>query len=266
VHAMSKSIKSRTRKLPAHTDDVAEPTYLSVPKADTAGYETRKAVVHDRRFKRMRALLPKLKLQYPNDLEVERLVKLAKVHDLPAFEILIRNLILDAHLSDRRMRRVSAIEIRKLLQDISKKASHLGRSLSKVDVGSGGSAENAGYLLEIKLANFSFKQDLLLIPEFEALLDAVSKAASEAARSTPSKRGPKGAGGNAAFNLFVELLLNAAWQMRGDWTNYKSANGEWTGSLLEALEILEPYLPKDFFPSAELGDQSNISRTVSNNP
>jgi hypothetical protein len=210
-------------------------------------------LVLDKRFDRTRALLPKLKLRYPNNFETERLAKLAKVDDCPAFEILIRNLILDAHLSDRRMRNVSTIEIRKLLESIGKKASDLSQLLTAIDVGNGGSAEHAGYLLEIKLADFAFRRDLVLIPEFEALLDAVSKAADEAARGIRPKRGPKGAGGNAAFNLLVEMLLNAAWQKSGDWTLYKSANGKWTGSLLEALEILKPYLPKGLFPPAELG-------------
>jgi hypothetical protein len=210
------------------------------------------ALVHDRRFERMRALLPKLKLRYPNNFETERLAKLAKVDDCRAFEILIRNLILDSHLSDRRMRNLSTIEVRKRLQSISKKASDLKQSLTAVDVGRG-SSEPAGYLLETKLADFTFRRDLVLIPEFEGLLDALSKAASEAACSIRPKRGPKGAGRNAAFNYFVEMLLNAARQKRGAWTIYKSVNGEWTGTLLKALEILKPYLPIGFFPPAELG-------------
>lgn len=248
---MSKSVKAR--KPPPYKSGLAGPTHVPAVDANTSGYEARKALVDDRRFERMRALLPKLQLRYPNDLEVEQLARLAKVHDLPAFRSLMDNLILDAHLADRRLRGVSAVEIRKHLRSISRKASDLSQSLSAIDVGRGGSAENAGYLLEVRLADFAFRQGLMLIPEFEALLDAVSKAASEAARTRLFKRGPKGAGGNAAFNLFLVLLLNAALQKRGSWTIYKSSNGKWSGSLLEALGILKPYLPDDFFPPAELG-------------
>jgi hypothetical protein len=209
-------------------------------------------LVFDRRFDRMRALLPKLKLRYPNNLEAKELAELARVGDSAAFERLIHNLILDSHLNDQRLRNLSTIETRKMLESISKKASDLRRSLKGIDVGSGRS-EKAGYLLEIELADFSFLGNLALIPEFGTLLDGLSKAAGAAARSIRPKRGPKGAGKNAAFNQFVEMLLDAARQKRGSWTIYKSADGKWTGSLLKALEILKPYLPNGFFPRAELG-------------
>ena len=38
------------------------------------------------------------------------------------------------------------------------------------------------------------------------------------------------------------------------WTVYRAnGNGEWTGTLLQALEVLRPYLPRGFFPPGELG-------------
>jgi hypothetical protein len=201
----------------------------------------------------VRALLPKLKLRYPNNVEAEHLADLAEVDDKPLFESHIRSIILDAHLLNRSLQNLSAPIILKTLKSISKKALELRKSLTAVNVGSLGSAERAGYLLEHKLATFDFRQGLILVPEFEVLLDALAEAASEATRGLPSKRGPKGAGGNPAFDMFVEMLLKAAWQRRGRWTNYKLANGKWTGSLLEALEILKPYLPTGFFPRTELG-------------
>jgi len=68
-----------------------------------------------------------------------------------------------------------------------------------------------------------------------------------------TRRGPKGAGRNPAFDIFIQNLLMAARQRQGSWTNYRNANQTWTGSLLRALEILKPYLPRDFFPGGELG-------------
>jgi hypothetical protein len=210
-------------------------------------------LVIDSRWQRTRALLPRLRLRYPNDVEAEQLAKLAKVDDRTAFESHIRSIILDAHLLDRSLRNVSASEVRKTLRSISKRASFLRERLEAIDVGNASSAERAGYLLETQLANFDFKSGLILLPDFEALLGALAEAADEATRLIHPKRGPKGAGGNAAFDMFVEMLLKAAWQRRGDWTNYKSVGGKWAGSLLDALEILKPYLPKGFFPSTVLG-------------
>jgi hypothetical protein len=39
----------------------------------------------------------------------------------------------------------------------------------------------------------------------------------------------------------------------GRWTNYRSADGVWTGSLLKALDVLKPYLPEKFFPPGDAG-------------
>jgi hypothetical protein len=94
---------------------------------------------------------------------------------------------------------------------------------------------------------------MILLPEYVNLLNALSDAAQRAATLPKSKRGSKGAGGNPAFDLFVQALLMAARQRGGDWTIYRSADQRWTGSLLTALEILRPYLPLGFFPSGALG-------------
>ncbi len=57
-----------------------------------------------------------------------------------------------------------------------------------------------------------------------------------------------------AINLFIDGLLMAAWQRDGRWTVYRSPNGKWSGTLLQALTILQQYLPPQFFPvGAELG-------------
>src|SRR5262249_7457819 len=131
------------------------------------------------------------------------------------------------------------------------KAQYLASALRDIDVGTKGSANWAGILLEYQIRHF--RNEAVLIPDYVELLTGLQEAASSAAVPAKAKRGPKGAGGNLAFNVFIESLYRVAWQQGGKWTNYKSAAGPWTGSLLEALEILEPYLPAGFFPVGELG-------------
>jgi len=214
-------------------------------------------IVLQKRFERKRVLLPSLKLKYPNDLEMERLAMLAKVADVPSFERHIHNIILDAHLIDASWRNMSVPEIRNKLKAIRKYSSQLGTMLNAIDVGAKGSADQAGYLLEVGLATFSYRHELVLIPEFKFLLEALATAAGEAIKrqGVVGKRGPKGGGSNRAFDFFVQLLLEAPRQRGGrSWTNYKSADGKWKGSLLEALNILKPYLPRNFYPAnADLG-------------
>ena len=102
--------------------------------------------------------------------------------------------------------------------------------------------------LEHEIAGFRLNGEMVLIPDYVQLLDALENAASSAAKLPKTKKGPKW----GAFDRFIEALLMAALQRRGHWTNSNLA-GNWSGSLLKALEILRPYLPNDFFPVAVLG-------------
>jgi hypothetical protein len=214
-------------------------------------------IVGANRFERIRALLPNLRLRYPTKSEAHAIAVMARItvdaEDRAVFEQHIQSIILDAHLLDATSRNLSAKTVRGTLEDISKKALDLSELLTAMDVGCGGSEEQAGWLLEIKLADSFSEQELVLIPQFRSLLDALEIAASRAAADYVSKRGPKGAGGNPAFNRVIEMLHFAAWQRGGDWTNYRSADGQWTGTLLDALSILKPYLPSKLFPPGELG-------------
>ena len=218
----------------------------------------------EERWKRKRAILPHLKLRYPNDSELERLSTLAKVRidERSGFADHIPSIVLDAHLWNASLRNLSTHKVLKTLTDIDRKASQLRKSLTAVDVGSLGSAERAGILLEMNLSSFAFREGLVLIPEFDILLDALAKAAREATKSLTAKRGPKGAGRNLAFDLVVQTLQTAAWQRGGDWTNYKKADGVWTGTFLEALAILKPYLPKGFFPPSVGRSVDHIKRKL----
>jgi hypothetical protein len=210
-------------------------------------------MVSESRWNRRRKLLPNLRLKYPNNDEMQELARLAKVDEPSIFSDHICSIILDAHLNHASLRTLSAPEVRKILKNVMLKAQRLASALRNIDVWTKGSAYHAGMLLEYQIAHFQFRNEAVLIPAYVELLTALHDAASSAARLAKAERGPKGASGNRAFNWFIESLYMAAWQRRGKWTNYASADGPWTGSLLKALEILKPYLPADFFPGGVLG-------------
>jgi hypothetical protein len=126
--------------------------------------------------------------------------------------------------------------------------------LSKLDVGrrSKGSLAEAGHLIELELCALQkFKLGgMMQLPEYIVLLDALNIAAQRAV-SKPIYS-PRGTGGNPAFDMCIQQLLMAARMRRGSWTNFRLKDQTWTGTLLEALEILKKYLPR-FFPPGELG-------------
>src|SRR5262249_9023368 len=205
-------------------------------------------------WERRRKLLPNLRLTYPSDNESRHIAELAKAKDASSFARTIESRILDAHLSDMSFRTLSIPQVKILLKRVASDANRLRHILSKLDVGRGskGSKYEAGWLIGRELG---FQQVELgetgLIPEYTDLLDALSGAAQRAKQK--SMRMPKGAGGNPAFDRFIEDLLMAARMLGGDWTNYRARDGVWKGTLLEALGILEKYLPEGFFPPGELG-------------
>jgi hypothetical protein len=139
------------------------------------------------------------------------------------------------------------------LSSVAKQAAKLAATLRKMDIkiagGTGGSNQAAGTLLELELAETQEE----LIPKYAELLDSLQAAATRRAKLSVSKRGPRGAGGNRAFDLFVEQLAIAAIVRGGRWSAYRLANGKWKGPILEALHLLKPYLPHRFFPPGELG-------------
>jgi hypothetical protein len=68
--------------------------------------------------------------------------------------------------------------------------------LEAIDVGTKGSFEKAGRLLEYELGKVLLGESVLLLPEYINLLEILRKAAVAANEKVVSKRGPKGAGGN----------------------------------------------------------------------
>jgi hypothetical protein len=192
-------------------------------------------------------------LEYPSDRECQKLASLAQVDDPDSFSQHIHHIILDAHLNDASLRDLSVPQVKIALQKVSASARQLRMVLQGVDVGTKASVECAGMLLEYEIGVLQLSEKLVLIPEWVRLLSLLDDAACRAAHHVKPKRGPKGAGGNAAFDKLIESLLLAAWQGRGYWTVYRAVNGIWTGSFLEALQILKPYLPIGFFPGGELG-------------
>jgi hypothetical protein len=206
-----------------------------------------------RRWERRRQLLPKLKLKCPTASKSRTLSRLAGVDGPAIFRRHLQSIILDAHLNDVALKGLSEPEVRRALNKVATACKNLRGALSAIDIGTGGSAERAGFLLEMELGSDGFCEHPELIPDCLELLDRVNNAARKAAERTKSKRGPKGTAGTPAFGSFIESLQMAAWQRRGNWTISRKADGSWTGTFLQAIEILKPYLPADFLPHGELG-------------
>jgi hypothetical protein len=217
--------------------------------------------VAEKRLERRKKILPKLRLKYPNALEMQNLSGLAGVAADPGFVSHIRSIILDAHLDDAALRNVLTADVKRALKKVANKSQQLRATLQALDVNAKGSAYITGKFLEYALDAFhstvkadgssyvraeSGGQQVFLIPDYVRLLEVLDKAAATAEQSTKPNRGPKGAGGNPAIDRFIQHLLVAAWQRRGDWTIYRATDGTWAGSLLDALKILRPYLPVDF--------------------
>jgi hypothetical protein len=212
-----------------------------------------KELVAENRWDRRRGLLPQLRLSYPGTDESRKLCALARVDGPSIFSSHIRSIILDAHLDYAGLKELSAPRIKQSLGRITRGARQLHDALLAVDVDKKGSAMFAGMLFEFAMADVSFQGKLVLIPESLQFVDLITDAATRATRDVKPKRGPKAAGANLAFDRLIQSLQIAAWQRSGDWTVYRSADGTWTGSFLEALEILRPYLPDKFIPAGELG-------------
>jgi hypothetical protein len=206
------------------------------------------------RWNRRHKLLPNLKLEYPSDDESQQIVKLAKVKDASYFVQKIRSIILDAHLSHQSFSELSIPQVRKMLKRVVAQANKLKNILSKLDVGRGskGSENVAGWLIERDLAFQQFELGrMILLPQFIELLHGLNSAAQRAAEEPIHVQ--KGAGGNPAFDAFIESLVMSARMLGGKWTIYRSRDDTWTGTLLEALQILKKYLPQNFFPKGKLG-------------
>jgi len=225
------------------------PTVVMMPKKKNAAPSDALA---KNRWNRRRKLLPNLRLKYPTDDEIRHIMKLAKVdHGLHGT---INGIILDAHLADASFRTLSVPQVKGALNNVANQANQLGELLSTLDIGRGskGSLDHAGKLIEIELFVLQqTKARRILLPKYIDLLEGLSSAAQRAAQKPMHP--PKGAGGNPAFDYFIEDLLMVARARGGSWTNYRLTDQTWRGTLLEALGILKKYLPQQFFPSGELG-------------
>jgi hypothetical protein len=165
----------------------------------------------------------------------------------------IKSAILDAHLNDAALRNLSASEVSQKLKSIRVQTAKLQESLSAIDVGAKGSGHLAGLRLEFELDAQQVDGSLNLIPEYVQLLKDLIAAADGAIKRIKPRRGPQGAGGNPAFDRFIESLVMAALQRNVELTIGRATDGVWQGTLLEVVQTLEPYLPSGFFPSGELG-------------
>jgi hypothetical protein len=196
-----------------------------------------------------------LRVSYPNETKMKTLAQLAKVKTckFSRFSQHIRNNILDACLDNDSMKGASTPKTKSALSSVANEAATLATTLRAMDLriagGTGGPKQTAGTNLNWELA----KTQEELLARYVELLDSLQAAATRAAELLVSRRGPKGAGGNKAFDFFVEGLTCAAIVHGKKWSAYRDASGEWKGPILEALHLLKPYLPIDFFPRGELG-------------
>ena len=202
-----------------------------------------------KKWNRSRNLLRYLGLRSPTNDELRHIMKLAKVDG--ALDGAINGIILGAHLVDASFRTRSIPKTKEALNKVANQANRFAELLRTLDIGRGsiGSLEYAGELIEVELQQA--KAPRILLPKHIDLLEGLSSAARRAAQKPMHL--PKGAGGNPAFDFFIEELLKAAHARGGSWTNYRLRDGRWKGTLLEALAILKKYLPQQFFPPGELG-------------
>jgi hypothetical protein len=209
----------------------------------------------ENRWNRKCKLLPNLKLTYPSDDESRQIAELARINYSSWFGQHIHSIILDAHLTHASFLTLSIPQVRKVLKRVASQVNQLERIISKLDVGTemGGSEVYAGWLIEKELAFQQFEVGgKVLLPQYIDLLHGLSSAAQRGAQKPMHV--PKGAGGNWAFDNFIEDLVMTARTGGGSWTNYKARDGIWTGTLLEALTILKEYVPRrGFFPNGVVG-------------
>ena len=89
------------------------------------------------------------------------------------------------------------------------------------------------------------------------LIAAVPQAETYVAPLWSAKPGrPKGTGGSLAFDVFVQRVFETARRTGGHWTHMRNTSRdgpEWKGSLSQALRLLRPHLPANFFPKVKLG-------------
>ena len=214
------------------------------------------------RLLRKQRLLGKIAI---TEAKLQKIAKLANVQNHSEFGSRIYGLMLDAHRNDAARRGNTSENIKATLDRVIKHANSLTDALRAVDIGSGG--EYPGSLLEGQLEKFHFQQQLILIPELIELLNSLAVAAANA----KPKRKKRGRRPNWAFDNFVMGLLTAARQWGGHWSVHK-LDGVYKGELLEALLILEPYLPPKFYPQkAELGRaiehiRRKLNKNIAENP
>jgi len=87
------------------------------------------------------------------------------------------------------------------------------------------------------------------LTNLEILAHQANEAARQARMSMKRKGRPKGTSGKVGFEMFVRLLWITAATTGERLTAYKSAHSDagWEGSLLQAVDLLRPYLQATAF-------------------
>jgi hypothetical protein len=208
-----------------------------------------------------------LSLRFPTEAELQRLEELANTRPESQINFFgnINSLIQEAHYFHK-LFHAGPKKYRAALERLQRIATHLHAVNAELDgVVEAGQSANGDpektfaydFLNEaIDRSPGPWQSDRRLAKHVQKLSDflAVSQRAEQQAKAIWGRRGRRtGAGGNYAFNIFVQQLYLTAWTSGGRFTNARNKDPQqWSGSLVEVLEILRPYLPS-FFPPAEIG-------------
>ena len=158
------------------------------------------------------------------------------------------------------------VQVRGFLTSARNAARSLERALAKLQCEGVGNdkataASLAGYALARAIAGEDPERVARCLGDHRhwaaTLIAAVPQAETYVAPLWSAKPGrPKGTGGSLVFDLFVQRLFEIARRTGGQWTHTRNTSRdgpEWKGSLSQALRLLRPHLPANFFPKVKLG-------------
>jgi hypothetical protein len=111
-------------------------------------------------------VIQNLKPKYPTPSALQKLATLAQVNDPKAFGEHVRQVILDAHLNHTALQTLAMPKVRSALRRVRQRAQVLSEVLQQMDVGTRGSANRAGMLLEWELNHPVPEDGLFLIPSY----------------------------------------------------------------------------------------------------
>jgi hypothetical protein len=191
--------------------------------------------------------------RFPSESEKRKLAKIAKVKNEKYFCGGIDGLILDTwgkqqlYHDKSKMRRA----VRRLEQ-LNTSLQNASSEFEKIFDARGNNSADAEcifahHILKEASAEHDGSPNLSDLESEIRRLSEISDRAHRRAKQEWRRKGrPVGSGGNAAFNYFIEQLYINVWTGEGELTNFRNRADRWSGSLHQALDILQQYLPTNF--------------------